>query len=99
MRASLITTAFNYILDAISGQLPDHQMAASELLNRLNQFRAEQRTVAKLNTPEKGDSIDTWLDWWADQKKRRKKITLDKIAEDSGFSRSTLGKHSSQRRT
>ena len=79
VRASIITTAFNYILDAINGQLPDEQIAASEVLNSLNQFRAEQRTAAKLNTPEKGDSIDTWLVWWADQKKRGKKITLDKI--------------------
>ena len=53
---------------------------------------------AEPTRPQPGDSIDVWLDWRAAERKRRRRWTLDYIAKESGFSISTVKKHSSERK-
>jgi hypothetical protein len=48
--------------------------------------------------PERGDSVDAWLDWRETKRKRGERLTLEDIAEQSGWSLSTIKKQSAQRK-
>lgn len=47
--------------------------------------------------PNPGDPIDRWLDWREKERKRGQRITLANLADESGYSLSTLKKHNADR--
>jgi len=49
--------------------------------------------------PQRGDPVDVWLDWRETERKRGRRLTLDQIVEESGWSKSTITKRSAERKT
>lgn len=70
-----------------------------ELLDAYGIARQQHKRGPKMK-PELGASIDEWLDWRESQRRQGRRgsdLTLDRIAEEGGFSVSTLRKRSAIR--
>jgi hypothetical protein len=63
----------------------------------LNEY-PEKFAPGHVKPPQRGDSIDRWLDWRDAERRRRRRRTLEYIAEQSGFSLSMLKKASAARK-
>jgi hypothetical protein len=75
--------------------LPSIERAPSGDGTSIAELLAELPRQTKPSTkPQRGAPIDAWLDWRDAERKRNRRVSLEEIAEESGFSISTVKKAS-----